>query len=99
MNEHAVNLFKPSGEGSNGQPKNEFKQPNYFGRLLNQPAKIKTISGSVIEGTVRGFNSYELLVEIADGQHILLLKHAILFISSDALKPKAAKEKVGGEPA
>jgi hypothetical protein len=91
-------VLKPSdSEGRNVPAAKEYRQPNYFGRLLDKSAKIKTISGSVIDCTIRGFNSYELLAEISKGEFILLPKHSILFISSDALKPKPRPEKAGGD--
>ena len=98
MDEDAANVYKPSdGEDGNVPAAEERRQPNYYGRLLNKSAKIKTISGSVIDGKVHGFNSWDLLVEIANGEFILLPKHAILFISSDGLKPKPKQAgKTGG---
>ena len=91
-------VLKPSDEEAKNAPAaKEYRPPNYFGKLLNQSTKIKTNSGRVIDGTIRGFNSFEVLVEIAGGEQILVFKHSIEFISSEALKPKHKQAgKTGG---
>lgn len=94
-NEHIV--LKPIGSGGHEQPSDHRAPPVFFPRLLDQHAKIKTISGAVIDCKIKGFNNYEILAEIGNGEHILIFKHAILFISSDALKPKPRPEKAGGD--
>ncbi len=97
MAENDAIVLKTSGSEAKDVPAaKEYRQPNYYGRLLNKPAKIKIIGGSVIDGAVRGFTSYEMLVEIANSEFILLPKHSILFISSDGLKPKKPEGKDGG---
>lgn len=52
---------------------------DFYARLHKQPIRVKCISGQVIEGTLRAFSAYDLLVEIANGEEIILPKHAILF--------------------
>ena len=52
---------------------------DFYSRLHKQPVKVKTLSGQVIEGILKAYSPYDLLIEIANGEEIILPKHAILF--------------------
>ena len=62
---------------------------DFYSRLHKQPVKVKTLSGQVIEGIQKACSPYDLLIEIANGEEIILPKHAILFACRQA--------KQGGE--
>ncbi len=62
---------------------------DFYARLHKQPVKVKTIPGQVIEGVLKAYSPYDLLIEIANGEEIILPKHAILFACRQA--------KQGGE--
>ncbi len=61
-------------------------RPDFLRTLLGQATKIKCQNGAMIEGVLRAYDPYSLIVEIAGGEHILLFKHSILFIAGHALK-------------
>ena len=63
---------------------------DFYSRLHKQPIRVKCISGQVIEGILKAYSPYDLLIEIANGEEIILPKHAILFTTS-------GKAKQGGE--
>ena len=52
---------------------------DFYAKLHKQPIKVKTIPGQVIEGILKAYSPYDLLIEIANGEEIILPKHAILF--------------------
>ena len=60
------------------------RPPDFYARLHKQPVKVKTISGQVIEGILKAYSPYDLLIEIANGEEIILPKHAILFTCRQA---------------
>jgi len=62
---------------------------DFYARLHKQPVKVKTISGQVIEGILKAYSPYDLLIEIANSEEIILPKHAILFACRQA-KEEAA---------
>lgn len=63
------------------------KQPPHFlPKMLNKPCAVKLLTETVLKGKMVGFNAYEVLIEQANGERILLYKHAILYITSPALK-------------
>jgi len=64
------------------------KRPSldFYARLRNKEVKIKTAAGNQIVGTLVAYSPYDLLIEIAGGEQIILPKHAIAFTSSPALK-------------
>jgi len=57
---------------------------DFYSRLHKQPVKVKTIPGQVIEGILKAYSPYDLLIEIANGEEIILPKHAILFTCRQA---------------
>ena len=57
---------------------------DFYSRLHKQPVKVKTLSGQVIEGILKAYSPYDLLIEIANGEEIILPKHAILFTCRQA---------------
>lgn len=61
---------------------------DFYARLRNKEVKIKTTSGNQIVGTLVAYSPYDLLIEIAGGEQIILPKHAIAFTSSPALKKR-----------
>jgi len=66
------------------------KRPSldFYARLRNKEVKVKTTSGNQIVGTLIAFSPYDLLIEIAGGEQIILPKHAIAFTTSPALKKR-----------
>ncbi len=72
-----------------------FQPPNYIARLLHRTAKIHLNNGDVVEGTVDGFNNYEIRIKTNE-KDILVPKHAILRIEGDFSRQGKAK-KEGGE--
>lgn len=52
---------------------------DFYHKLLNKPIECKCDSGKVIDGVLKAYNGYELLIEIAGGNEIILSKHSILF--------------------
>lgn len=52
-----------------------------YKRWLRKQIKVKTITNLVIDGTLRGYGPYDLAIEIAAGEEIILPKHAILFVT------------------
>lgn len=63
---------------------------DFYSRLHKQPIRVKTISGQVIEGILKAYSPYDLLIEIANGEEIILPKHAILFTCRQVEKGEAA---------
>lgn len=63
---------------------------DFYSRLHKQPIRVKTISGQVIEGILKAYSPYDLLIEIANGEEIILPKHAILFTCRQAKQEEAA---------
>jgi sRNA-binding regulator protein Hfq len=57
---------------------------DFYARLHKQPIRVKTIPGQVIEGILKAYSPYDLLIEIANGEEIILPKHAILFTCRQA---------------
>lgn len=57
---------------------------DFYARLHKQPIKVKTLPGQVIEGILKAYSPYDLLIEIANGEEIILPKHAILFTCRQA---------------
>ena len=57
---------------------------DFYSRLHKQPIRVKCISGQVIEGILKAYSPYDLLIEIANGEEIILPKHAILFTCRQA---------------
>jgi hypothetical protein len=55
--------------------------PDFYKRWLRKQIKVKTITNLVIDGTLRGYGPYDLAIEIAAGEEIILPKHAILFVT------------------
>lgn len=67
------------------------RQPlDFFRRLHKQPIRVKCLSGQVIKGTLKAFNPYDLLIEVENGEEIILPKHAILFVAGPGPKEEAA---------
>jgi len=64
------------------------RPPNldFYARLYNKEITIKTTAGAQITGTLRAFSPYDLLVEVSNGDQIILPKHVILFTTSPVLK-------------
>jgi sRNA-binding regulator protein Hfq len=52
---------------------------DFYSKLHKKPIKVKLMSGLVIEGILKAYSPYDLLIEIANGEEIILPKHAILF--------------------
>jgi len=67
-----------SVEGSTTQDR---RTPDFYRRWLKKSVKIKCISGAVIDGILQAYNPYDLIMEIAGGEEILLPKHSVLFVS------------------
>ena len=63
---------------------------DFYSRLHKQPIRVKTISGQVIEGILKAYSPYDLLIEIANGEEIILPKHVILFTCRQAKQEEAA---------
>ena len=61
-------------------------KPDFCKQLLGQSTKIKCQNGAIIEGVLRAYDPYSMIMEIAGGEHILLFKHSILFVASRALR-------------
>lgn len=61
-------------------------RPDFCKLLLGQSTKIKCQNGAMIDGVLRAYDPYSLIIEIAGGERILLFKHSILFIASSVLK-------------
>jgi len=59
---------------------------DFYARLHNKEITIKTTAGAQITGTLRAFSPYDLLVEVSNGDQIILPKHVILFTTSPVLK-------------
>ena len=57
---------------------------DFYARLHKQPIRVKTLSGQIIEGILKAYSPYDLLIEIANGEEIILPKHAILFTCRQA---------------
>lgn len=57
---------------------------DFYSKLHKKPVKVKTIPGQVIEGILKAYSPYDLLIEIANGEEIILPKHAILFTCRQA---------------
>lgn len=62
---------------------------DFYSRLHKQPIRVKTIPGQVIEGILKAYSPYDLLIEIANGEEIILPKHAILFTCKQATQEGA----------
>jgi sRNA-binding regulator protein Hfq len=63
--------------------------PDFYRRWLKKTVKIKCISGAVIEGILAAYSPYDMIIEIAGGEEILVPKHAALFISCPKPAPVA----------
>jgi len=63
---------------------------DFYRRWHKQQIRVKCLSGQVIEGILKAFNPYDLLIEVDNGEEIILPKHAILFVAG----PKAKEEAV-----
>ena len=56
-----------------------FKPLDFYTRLRKKSIKCKCVNGAIVEGTLVAYNNYELLIEIANGDEIILSKHSVLF--------------------
>lgn len=62
---------KPPGE----------RGPFYIPKLLNQQVTVALINGRQLTGTLRGYNPYELLLEINPGELILVFKGSVIYLA------------------
>lgn len=79
-----------TGTQAADQPPSWKRGPDFYWRWLYKQIKVKTINGLVIDGTLRGYGPYDLIIEIAAGEEIILPKHAILFVAGPRPKEEAA---------
>jgi len=63
--------------------------PDFYRRWLKKTVKIKCISGIVIDGLLVAYSPYDLVLEIAGGEEIILPKHSILFCAGPTAKTEA----------
>jgi len=78
---HSQSDYSTAADTPAGDKKVSERRPplDFYSRLHKQPVKVKTIPGQVIEGILKAYSPYDLLIEIANGEEIILPKHAILF--------------------
>jgi sRNA-binding regulator protein Hfq len=61
------------------RPRND--GPNFLHKLLGKNIVISLVDGTDMEESImKGYNRYEVLIENQNGDHVLILKHAILSI-------------------
>ncbi len=54
-------------------PKRGDRGPYFLPKLLGQEIAIHLITGQIIKGKLRGFNSYELLIELSNSDELSLV--------------------------
>ena len=59
------------------------KPKGYWQRFDNKIVSIKLIDGSIIEGKLHTdlYNKYDVVIELDNGERILIPKHSILYMS------------------
>jgi sRNA-binding regulator protein Hfq len=81
---------KPKPTGDRG--------PYFLPKLLGQEIAIHLLTGQEIKGKLKGFNSYELLIEPANsGELSLVFRSAIANVNFSADLVEAAKNKMQGK--
>jgi len=63
--------------------------PDFYRRWLKKMVTIKCISGAVIDGLLVAYSPYDLVLEIAGGEEIILPKHSILFCAGPKSRTEA----------
>jgi sRNA-binding regulator protein Hfq len=59
--------------------------PAFIPKLLGKKVKVQPLQGQPITGTLKGFNAYELLLEVTGRRGpIVVFKHAVYFIEEVA---------------
>lgn len=62
--------------------------PQFFPRLLGEKVMVRLMDGRPINGVLRGFNAYEIVME-TNGKTMMIFKHAISIIEPNNTKKLA----------
>ncbi|MFB3764177.1 MAG: RNA chaperone Hfq [Methanotrichaceae archaeon] len=95
--------FKPSPQARPNQdqrkpsesPKRGDRGPYFLPKLLGQEITIHLVTGQEIKGRLKGFNSYELLIESTDSDEVsLVFRSAIAKITfgTELMRPTGNKQ-------
>lgn len=75
-------------------PKRGDRGPYFLPKLLGQEVTIHLITGQEVKGKLKGFNSYELLIEPANSDELsLVFRSAIAKVNYRAALTDAPKNK------
>ncbi len=75
-------------------PKRGERGPYFLPKLLGQEITIHLVTGQIVKGRLKGFNSYELLIESTDSDELsLVFRSAIAKVTFGAELVRAQSNK------
>ena len=90
MNENAENKTPKAGPtpGQINVSTEPNRPPQFFPRLLGEKVMVRLMDGRPINGVLRGFNAYEIVME-TNGKTMMIFKHAVSIIEPNNTKKLA----------